>query len=76
LVAAHTFRGEDVARVLSEMGDERGLPSVIQVDNGAEFTSRALDHWAYWSRVTLDVSRPGTPTGQRRDRRVQRFAPA
>ncbi|MGH7718280.1 MAG: DDE-type integrase/transposase/recombinase, partial [Gemmatimonadaceae bacterium] len=42
LVAAHTFRGEDVARVLSEMGDERGLPSVIQVDNGAEFTSRAL----------------------------------
>ena len=32
------------------------------MDNGAEFTSRALDHWAYWNRVQLDFSRPGKPT--------------
>jgi putative transposase len=31
------------------------------VDNGTEFTSRALDHWAYWNGVTLDFSRPGKP---------------
>jgi putative transposase len=37
------------------------LPAVIQCDNGTEFTSKALDHWAYWNRVQLDFSRPGKP---------------
>jgi putative transposase len=32
------------------------------VDNGPEFTSKALDQWAYWNRVALDFSRPGKPT--------------
>jgi putative transposase len=32
------------------------------VDNGSEFTSKALDYWAYWNRVKLDFSRPGKPT--------------
>lgn len=35
--------------------------SVIQCDNGSEFTSTTLDHWAYWNRVQLDFSRPGKP---------------
>lgn len=35
---------------------------MISGDNGTEFTSRALDHWAYWNRVALDFSRPGKPT--------------
>ena len=35
---------------------------MISVDNGTEFTSRSLDHWAYWNRVRLDFSRPGKPT--------------
>ena len=57
------FRGEDVGRVLSTEAKKRGsLPKVISVDNGTEFTSRALDHWAYWNRVKLDFSRPGKPT--------------
>ena len=30
-------------------------------DNGTEFTSTALDHWAYWNKVQLDYSRPGKP---------------
>ncbi len=29
---------------------------------GSEFTSKALDHWAYWNQVKLDFSRPGKPT--------------
>ena len=29
---------------------------------GTEFTSKALDHWAYWNHVQLDFSRPGKPT--------------
>ena len=57
------LRGEGVGRVLSAVAEERGsLPKMISVDNGTEFTSRALDHWAYWNRVKLDFSRPGKPT--------------
>lgn len=62
LNARGVFRGEDVARVLSAAGDVRPLPAVINVDNGTEFTSRFLDHWAYWNKVRLDFSRPGKPT--------------
>jgi putative transposase len=35
---------------------------VLQVDNGPEFTSRALDAWAHRRGVKLALSRPGTPT--------------
>lgn len=38
------------------------VPQWIQVDNGSEFISKALDKWAYDSKVTLDFSRPGKPT--------------
>ncbi len=40
----------------------RGTPQRIQVDNGSEFISVALDQWAYEQGVTLDFSRPGKPT--------------
>ncbi len=61
LEAGIHFRGSDVARVLTRVGVERGLPSVINVDNGTEFTSRALDQWAWGQRVEFDFSRPGKP---------------
>ena len=61
LVAQPRFRGEDVALVLRAVGAQRGLPRWITVDNGTEFTSRALDAWAYWNHVQLDFSRPGKP---------------
>lgn len=62
LETAPAFRGTDVARRLSAAGTRRGgLPAVIQCDNGTEFTSTALDHWAYWNKVQLDCSRPGKP---------------
>jgi transposase InsO family protein len=38
------------------------IPKQIQVDNGSEFVSKALDKWAYEKKVTLDFSRPGKPT--------------
>jgi putative transposase len=62
LVPQTRFCGEDVARCLSVAGSARGFPAVIQADNGSEFTSRAVDHWAYWHDVRLDFSRPGKPT--------------
>ncbi len=62
LKVARSFRGIDVARLLSDAGERRGgLLAIIQCDNGTEFTSTALDHWAYWNRVKLDFSRPRKP---------------
>jgi len=62
LEVGQNFRGQDVARVLTRIGTERGLPQTIRVDNGSEFTSKALDQWAYANRLALDFSRPGKPT--------------
>ena len=62
LTAARRFQGADVAAALTAAGAARGaLPAVVQCDNGTEFTSVALDHWAFWNQVTLDFSRPGKP---------------
>jgi putative transposase len=62
LEVARSFGGGDVARMLSGAGvREGGLPPIVQCDNGTEFTSTALDHWAHWNRVHLDFSRPGKP---------------
>jgi putative transposase len=62
LEVATSFRGSDVAQVLTRVGIQRGLPTTITVDNGTEFTSKALDHWAYKNRLKLDYTRPGKPT--------------
>ena len=55
--------GNDVVQVLNQLIAERGIPDSIRLDNGPEFTSRVLDHWAWCNGVTLDFIRPGTPTG-------------
>jgi len=48
---------------MQRIPQELGLvPKRIQVDNGSEFSSKALDRWAYDQHVTLDFSRPGKPT--------------
>ena len=56
-----SLTGGDVVRVLDLVARARGVPRQIKVDNGPEFTSRALDRWAYWNKVQLDFSRPGKP---------------
>jgi putative transposase len=50
-----------VASVLERLGELRGLPEVITVDNGPEFAGRALDEWAYRNGVKLNFIRPGKP---------------
>lgn len=59
---AQSLRGEDVVSVLARIGITRGLPKRIQVDNGPEFISMALDRFAYERGIVLDYSRPGKPT--------------
>jgi len=50
-----------VVRVLDQLRHERGVPLRIIIDNGTEFTSRALDQWAYQNKVTLHFITPGRP---------------
>ncbi len=57
-----SYRGEDVVQTLDRVCLEAGYPKTIRVDQGSEFISRDLDLWAYAHDVTLDFSRPGTPT--------------
>src|SRR5690606_24838998 len=42
-------------------GQARGMPRIIQCDQGTEFTSLVLDHWSHAHQVALDFSRRGTP---------------
>ena len=53
--------GERVTRVLERLGDGRGLPAIIQSDNGPEFTGRVLDQWAFERGVKLQFIEPGKP---------------
>ena len=57
-----SFSGQAVAEVLERLAQTTGLPQGIQVDDGPEFVSKALDEWARRHQVTLAFSRPGTPT--------------
>jgi putative transposase len=57
-----SLTGARVVAVLERLAAQRGLPKVLQVDNGPEFTSQALDAWAHRHSVKLAFSRPGTPT--------------
>lgn len=57
-----SLTGARVVRVLEQVVQERGLPTVIRVDNGPEFRSKALDLWAYRNKVKLDFIEPGKPT--------------
>jgi putative transposase len=54
--------GGYVARVLELIASFRGLPRAIRTDQGPEFTSRALDQWAYSRGVDLKLIAAGKPT--------------
>jgi putative transposase len=49
---------------LNITGLARGLPEVLEIDNGTEFTSHAVDDWAYANDVRLDFN-PRETHGQR-----------
>jgi len=53
---------ERLTRLLERLRFERDLPAVLVTDNGPEFTSRALDQWAYERGVELHFIQPGKPT--------------
>jgi len=54
--------GRTVAAALDRALSGHGVtPRSITVDHGTEFTSRALEDWAYERGVQLDFIRPGKP---------------
>src|ERR1700752_3540238 len=61
LYANSALSGEKVAAELERFVRERGVPTSITVDNGSEFSSRAMDAWAYGHGIRLDFIRPGKP---------------
>lgn len=56
-----SIRAEQVVEIMRSVTGARCCPERLQVDNGSEFVSKALDLWAYEHGVTLDFSRPGRP---------------
>lgn len=56
-----SFRGQDVADLLESWVKQHGIPETITVDHGTEFTSKALEAWAWARNVKLDFIRPGKP---------------
>ena len=56
-----SLSGHRVVKVLERIASERQLPQRIVLDNGPEFTSRALDVWAYRRQVELRFIPPGKP---------------
>jgi len=53
--------GRAAAEALDLAITRHGKPCSITVDYGLEFTSRALDQWAYQRGVLPDSIRPGRP---------------
>ncbi len=62
LEADRSMTGSKVAEALERANRERGcLPETITVDNGSEFSGRALEAWAIANNVQLCFIRPGRP---------------
>ncbi len=56
------LNGDRVVAAFERLAKQRPTPKAVTVDNGPEFTSKALDEWVYRHNVQLDFIRPGKPT--------------
>ena len=56
-----SITGQRVVRVLDRLSETHGLPQTLVLDNGPEFTSKALKAWAQRSGVRLHFITPGKP---------------
>jgi len=59
--ADHSLPSARVIRVLDRIGEERGYPRKIRVDNGPEFISNGLASWATKNNIQLQHIQPGKP---------------
>jgi len=61
LVAAESFTGDDVRRVLARVIGRRGAPTRIRSDNGSEFICAALANWLPARGTEPIPVAPGSP---------------
>lgn len=61
LAVRRSFPGFAVAAWLEQLSQEHGVPELISIDNGTEFTSRVFDAWAHRRGVKLPFIAPGQP---------------
>lgn len=59
--ADRSLPGTAVVATLQRIAATRGYPTRLLCDNGPEFTSRAVEAWAYAHNVTLEFIAPGKP---------------
>jgi len=57
-----SLSGVRVARVLDAVGEMRGYPKTLVMDNGTELTGIAMACWARDRQVRLHFIEPGKPT--------------
>ena len=57
-----SISGARLVRYLDELSTTRPLPRTLVLDNGPEFTSKAMFFWARRSGVRLHFIQPGKPT--------------
>lgn len=57
-----SITGQQVARFLDQLSEQRKLPNAITCDNGTEFTSKAMFFWSKKTTVKLAFIQPGKPT--------------
>lgn len=62
IVVDHSISGQYLTRVLDAIARFRPLPKTLRTDQGPEFTSRALDQWAYDRGIELRLIEAGKPT--------------
>lgn len=58
----HSLPSTRVIDTLDDLALERGLPDVITMDNGPEYTSKIIQEWAEEKGVRFDYITPGKPT--------------
>lgn len=56
-----SISGSKVADALNLVIARRGKPRAIICDNGTEYTSKAMDQWAYEKGIELQFIQPGKP---------------
>jgi putative transposase len=61
ILVGRCITGEMVAGFFDPLTGQRSLPKVIVCDNGPEFTSVALDQWAFRNQIKLSFIQPGKP---------------
>jgi len=58
---AFSMSGHKVADPLDRRLADGPVPTSLTVDHGTEFTSKALEKWAWQRGIKLDFTRPGKP---------------